>query len=288
MAELPYAAVACAFLGAALFAVSAVAQHQAASEVPQGQALMARLVRSPRWWAGIIGDTGGFAFQVAALALGSVLVVQPILVSALVFALPLAGRYSRRPVTWAMWLHALALSVALAVFLVVGDPTPGNPTAPWHDWLIPTVILALAVGAAVAGATTLRRPTPRALLLGTAAGLLFGFSAALTEQVTHLFGVGILAVLTSWNTYALIAGGLLGLYLQQLGYQAGPLAASLPAFTVTEPLGAAFMGMTVLDERLRSGPLATAVVLASVIVMGVAAVRLAQAESADQVADVTR
>ncbi|RDI67493.1 hypothetical protein DFR76_103564 [Nocardia pseudobrasiliensis] len=275
----------CAFVGAVLFAVSAVAQQRAASDVPEGEALLARLVRSPRWWAGLIGDVGGFAFQVAALALGSVLVVQPILVSALIFALPLAAHYSGRRVTPPMWAQAIALAAALAVFLIVGDPTEGNADASWQRWLLPLALMfgLIAIGVAVAGAV--RAPAVRALLLGTAAGLLFGVSAALTQQVTELFGRGPGAVFGSWEVYTLAGCGMVGLYLQQRGYQVGPLSASLPAFTVAEPLGAAVLGMTVLDERLRSGPVGTAFVVVAVAVMCVEAVRLSRAQAEIQPAE---
>ncbi|WP_040815637.1 DMT family transporter [Nocardia concava] len=278
--NLPIAAVVCAFVGAVLFAVSAVAQQRAAADVPAGDALLAKLIRNPRWVAGLIGDAGGFGFQVAALALGSVLVVQPILVTALVFALPLAAHYSGRRVTRAMWGQAAALSIALACFLVVGEPTEGVSEAPWHRWVLPLGLMAAVIVAGIVVAATVKVPTLQALLLGSVAGLLFGISAALTENVTQLFGDSVATALTSWELYVLVACGILGLYVQQRGYQVGPLSASLPAFTVAEPLGAAFLGMTVLDERLRSGPVGTAFVAASVVVMCVAAVRLSRAQAA--------
>ncbi|WP_067698307.1 DMT family transporter [Nocardia jejuensis] len=277
----PVAAVVCAFIGAVMFAVGAVAQQRAAADVGEGEALMASLIRSPRWWAGLFGDLGGFGFQVAALALGSVLVVQPILVTALVFALPLAAHYSGLRVTPVMWGYAAALSLALAVFLVVGDPTEGITNASWQRWAGPLGLLIAVVVAGVVAGSTVKAPTLQALLLGTSAGLLFGASAALTTHVTELFGESITAALTSWELYAMAAGGVIGLYLQQRGYQVGPLSASLPAFTVAEPLGAAFLGLTVLDERLRSGPVGTVFVLVAVLVMGIGAVRLSRAQAAD-------
>jgi hypothetical protein len=264
-----------------MFAVSAVAQQRAAADVPEGEALLARLIRNPRWWAGVVGDMGGFGFQVAALAMGSVLVVQPILVSALVFALPLAAYYSGRRVTALMWVQAAALSVALAVFLVVGNPTEGHIDAPAHDWLGPLGLLCALIVAGVGVASVVKIPAWQALLLGTAAGLLFGISAALTEHVTQLFGHGPIAVLTNWQSYTLAATGLAGLYLQQRAYQVGPLSASLPAFTVAEPLGAAFIGIAVLDERLRSGPIGTGFVMLSVVVMCIEAIRLSRAQAAE-------
>ncbi|MFB8004562.1 DMT family transporter [Nocardia sp. NPDC056000] len=279
--QLPVGAVICAFIAALLFAVSAVAQQSAAAEVPEGEGLMRALVRNPRWWAGMIGDGGGFAFQVAALALGSVLIVQPILVSALVFALPMAARYSGRKTTASMWANALALSVALAVFLIVGDPTEGLDNAPWHRWLWPLGLVFGVVAAGVIGARVVKTPALRALLLGGAGGTLVGVSAALTANVTRLFGESISSALTSWEIYVLVLTGVGGVYLQQRGYQAGSLAACLPAFTIAEPLVAAFVGITVLDERLRSGPVGTAFVIVAVLVMCVATVALSRAQAGE-------
>ncbi|MFF2557175.1 DMT family transporter [Nocardia sp. NPDC058058] len=279
--QLPLGAVICAFVAALLFAVSAVAQQSAAAAVPEGEGLMRALIRNPRWWAGMIGDGGGFAFQVAALALGSVLIVQPILVSALVFALPMAARYSGRKTTASMWANALALSVALAVFLIVGDPTEGLDNAPWHRWLWPLGLVFAVVAAGVIGARVVKTPALRALLLGGAGGTLVGVSAALTANVTRLFGQSISSALTSWEIYVLVLTGVGGVYLQQRGYQAGSLAACLPAFTIAEPLVAAFVGITVLDERLRSGPVGTAFVIVAVLVMCVATVALSRAQAGE-------
>lgn len=95
MPDLPLGAVGCALVAAILFAVASVAQQQVAEQVPHGTPLVRTLLGSRRWWAGVAGDGGGYAMQVMALALGAVLIVQPILVSSLVFALPLAARYRR-------------------------------------------------------------------------------------------------------------------------------------------------------------------------------------------------
>ncbi|MFE6864339.1 DMT family transporter [Nocardia sp. NPDC057668] len=277
--QLPVGAVICAFIAALLFAVSAVAQQRAAAAVPEGEGLLRTLVRNPRWWAGIIGDGGGFAFQVAALALGSVLVVQPILVTSLVFALPLAQRFGAVRVTPLMWANAFALTAALAVFLIVGDPAEGVSDAPTRQWAGPLGVILGLVVAAVIAARVVQAAAWQSLLYGTAGGTLVGVSAALTAHVTDLFEHSLASAVTSWQLYLLVATGLAGVYLQQLGYQAGSLAACLPAFTVAEPIVAAFLGFTVLEERLRSGPLGTVFVIAAVAIMCVAAVALSRAQA---------
>lgn len=278
MSGLPIASIACALLAALLFACAAVAQQSAAAAVPEGSSLVTGILRSPRWWAGLIGDGGGYAMQVAALALGSVLVVQPILVCSLVFALPLAARFAGRRISARTWLLAGALVAALGVFLVVGDPTEGNSDAPLGDWVLPLAILVgVVVAATVAGLSRIEAHW-RALLLGAASGLLYGLAAAVTKYVTDLFSDGLGAVLTSWQTYTLVAAGAAGVFLQQKAFQVGPISASLPAVTIAEPLGAIFIGMAVLDERLRTGDLGLAATIIAVVVMLATALALSRSQ----------
>lgn len=272
-----------------MFAVAAVAQQRAAAAVPDGESLVGSLLRNPRWLAGIGADAGGYGLQVAALALGPVLIVQPLLVTSLVFALPLAARVDGRRVDARTWFCAFLLIVALAAFLIVGAPTSGNPTAPLRHWLVPLAVLlgAVLVAALVASAGSRASGSARsggartALLFGAAGGALFGLAAALTDFVAGRFAHGLHAVVASWQTWALIAAGLIGFYLQQRAFQAGTLTAALPAVTVAEPLVAAFLGLTVLDERLRADGLAVVVVPMAVIVLCATAVQLARSEAAD-------
>ncbi|WP_406275252.1 DMT family transporter [Nocardia sp. NBC_00881] len=280
MATHTLGAVVCALIAALLFAVAAVAQQRAAAAVPEGNSLVASLLRNPRWWAGIVGDAGGYAMQVAALALGAVLLVQPILVSALVFALPLAARLNNRRIAARTWATALALSAALACFLLVGDPTPGNANAPLREWLLPLgVLLALILAATACGIVT-EDPARRALLLGAASGSLYGLAAALTSYVTGLFEHGLGDVPGAWQTWALVAAGITGVYLQQRAFQAGSLTASLPAVTIAEPLAAAFLGVAALDERFRTGTVGLVVTGLAVLVMCATAIALSRSQAA--------
>jgi hypothetical protein len=95
----------------------------------------------------------------------------------------------------------------------------------------------------------------------------------MTKSVVDLLGGGIVPVLLGWETWALVAAAIAGTYLQQAAFQAGDLATTLPAITVGEPLVAAFLGLTVLGERIvADGPewvliglLVAAMVLATVV-----------------------
>ncbi|MDR2347439.1 MAG: DMT family transporter, partial [Bifidobacteriaceae bacterium] len=118
-------AVAVALLAALSFAGSFVAQQHVAARVPaergKGLRLFLELARSPLWWVGACGDGLGFALQALALAFGSVVLVQPVLVTAMVFALPLAARWNRRRVRRSEIVWSAVVVVALAVFTLVAD-----------------------------------------------------------------------------------------------------------------------------------------------------------------------
>ncbi|HEX9529778.1 MAG TPA: DMT family transporter, partial [Acidimicrobiales bacterium] len=88
-------------LGAALcFALSSVLQHRAAVGVPDEHSLrprmFLRLGRDWRFYAGNGFDGLGFALQFLALRRGSLALVTPLLVTGLLFALPLGALLAKR------------------------------------------------------------------------------------------------------------------------------------------------------------------------------------------------
>jgi drug/metabolite transporter (DMT)-like permease len=276
-------AAALALLAAVLFAVASAVQQESAADVPQAQSrggrLLLALARSPRWWAGTLCDTAGFAAQAAALGLGSLLLVQPLLVTSLLFALPLGARLAGRRPRRSDRVWSALLAVALAVFVVTGEPTAGVDRAGVREWVPAAVVLGLVLAVCLLGAA-IRRGTTRAVLLAVATGVLYGLGAALTKGVVDLLDDGALALLTSGETYGLaitLAGGTL---LQQSAFQAGDLTASLPAVTVGEPVVAVGIGVAVLHEHLQADGAEWALVAGLVVVMVTATVALARSTAA--------
>lgn len=268
-----------ALLAALLFAVASAAQQRSAATVPDDQAgglgLIRVLVRRPLWWLGTLSDVAGFAAQGAALAVGSLLLVQPLLVTTLLFALPLGARWAGRGLRAADWGWAVLLAGSLAVFVAAGEPTEGVDRAPVAQWLPTAAVLGVVLACCLVGAAV-RRGTARAVLLAVAAGVLYGATAALTKGVVSLLDDGVLALLTSWETYALVAVAVAGTLLQQSAFQAGDLAASLPAVTVGEPVFGVAIGVAVLGEQLRADGLEWALIGVVVVVLVVATVALAR------------
>ena len=250
---MPWLSAVLALGAAALFALGAVAQQQEAATHSDagGARLMLRLITSPRWLAGSLGNVLGYALQATALAAGSLLIVQPVLITTLVFALPLGARWNQRVITRGQIIWALALSAALATFLLVGHPQGGNDISPLHDWWSSIFVcggIIVVVGAASLAAT----PRLRALGFAIVTGTCVGFVSALTKSVVHFLGHGIGPLLSHWETYALIAVAALGVFTQQLAFQAGSLEISFPATMILDPVVAVFVAIDVFDEQVQA------------------------------------
>jgi hypothetical protein len=119
------------------------------------------------------------------------------------------------------------------------------------------VIAVIAFAAVQAGR---RHPgRTRAMLTGTAAGLVFGIQDALTRQTLQILGSsGVAAMFTTWAPYALVGAGAIGIWLMQSAFNAGPLPHSLPAIAAGEPLVGLLLGALVFGDRIQisSGELA--------------------------------
>ncbi|HEY9266720.1 MAG TPA: DMT family transporter, partial [Mycobacterium sp.] len=178
-----------ALLAAVFLAVGIVVRQRATLDVPAeygvSSVMFRTLIRRPLWWAGTGSALAGFVFQALALANGSLLLVQPILVSALLFALPLSARLAHRRVTRGEWGWALLLTLSLAVFVVLAKARPGDYEASLTTSAVVAVVCTAAVSACVIVAARVAG-WGRAVLLAVAVGVLFGVVAVLTKLVMHL------------------------------------------------------------------------------------------------------
>lgn len=247
-------AVLLAVCAAVFAAVGIVVRQRATMDVPPEKGvstvMIATLVRRRLWWIGTGAAVAGYALQAAALAFGSLILVQPILVSALLFALPLSARLGARRVSRGEWAWAAVLSVALAAFVLIAKPKPGDYQASIPGTVVVTV--ACVAGVTVCVVLAVRSlGWRRALLLATAVGVLFGVVAVLTKVWLHkLFTGGVAVGVTSPLLYLLILLGVLATLLQQSAFHAGSLQASVPTMLVLEPVVAVALGAAVLGEHL--------------------------------------
>lgn len=91
-------------------------------------------------------------------------------VTALLFALPIYAWLTRRRVSNWEWMWAILLASALAVVVIVGDPTEGKQHAPASTWIIVSVVLAaVLIGCVLAARIYKGRPAAAVLLAVVAA-----------------------------------------------------------------------------------------------------------------------
>ena len=122
-----------ALVAALLFALGTVLQQRAGLEAPSEGAssgLLLRMARRPVWLAGIAADALGFVAQAAALGIGRLAVVQPLLVASVVFALPLGARFSGQRIRRVDIGAAVLVVAALVAFLLIAEPSGGSDDAP--------------------------------------------------------------------------------------------------------------------------------------------------------------
>ena len=133
----------------------------AGAEPGDPKALLALLTNGV-WLLGMGAQTVGVGLQAAALDLGRVTIIQPLLVTAVVWALPLGYFLSRQTVTWHHVVGATTVVAGLAVFTIAGDPAAGVDQAPGADWISALAVLAaVCVGCCCSAVAAARRPRRR-------------------------------------------------------------------------------------------------------------------------------
>ena len=266
-------------LAALFFALGTVLQQKVAQEVPDEDAekagLLIQLAKRPLWLGGIVVDGLGFLCQAAALHFGQLAVVQPLLATAVVFALPFGVLILGRKISRSDLLGALAVTGGLAFFLIMADPKDGSDYASTTAWLISGGIGG-AVCLLLVTAARGRRPSPKAALLGTAAGILFGFSAGLTMTVVDSLGEGVIELLTDWHLYALIAVGWVGMTFSQQSLQTGALAPAASTQMSLDPIVSVLLGVLIFQEKIDDTLLEGTVAVLGLVVMVAGLVILAR------------
>jgi drug/metabolite transporter (DMT)-like permease len=254
-------------VSAMAYAGAAVLQEHVAGTTPESAF---GHLRNGRWWASVGLNGGGALLHVAALAYGSLSLVQPLGALTIVFALPLAALFVRKPVSGAAWRGALLSTGGLAVLLAFTGAGGTDDLSGSARGMLAAATIG-AVGALVLAARRMRRAPLRSVTLAVASGVAFGMSSVFTKIATDDW--------TDPLTLAMIA--LLapaGLMLSQAAYRGG-LSAPLATLTVVNPVVAAAVGIVAMGESLRYGATGTAVALLAGTVAAVGLAVLTRQES---------
>lgn len=273
-----------ALIAAVCMAAAIVTRQRATIDVPPEKGvsteLVAALLRKRLWWIGTALALAGYACQAIALSMGSLLVVQPLILSSLLFALPMSARLAGRRVTRGEWAWALLLVAALAWFVLMARPQEGEYHGQGLAWSIATAVMVpIIVFCVVFGARWTGRR--RAVLIAVAVGVLFGLIAVLTKVVmVRLAEDGPLALLGLPSLYLLAAVAILATILQQSAFHAGSLQMSVPTMLVLEPVVAVLLGAFVLNEHLTLSGYETYALPVAVAAMAAATIALGRDEGA--------
>ncbi len=185
-----------------------------------------------RWFAiGMLVAAGAFTLHVAALALAPLSLVQAVISGGLVFLTVLADRVFGFDVGARQWagvgLTALGLAL-LAVTLPAGaDPNSGYSVA----GMIIFEASLLAIGMLLVLSPRFGAPhAHHGVLLGAAAGILFGVSDVAIKALTGTVGSeGALGLLSPWLLTCILAS-VIAFYASARGLQTG---AAVPVIAVT-------------------------------------------------------
>ena len=242
-----------ALVAAFLFALAAALQQKGALNLPTislaDPMSLVRLVGETTWLLGTVALFTGYLFQAAALDRGRLSIIQPLLVTTVVFALPLGYFLTKQHVGRREVLGAAVIIIGLGLFVYFGDPAGGKENASNAQWaiaigLISVVSILLLVFGGGGGLSM------KAAVYGTVAGILFGLSSALTKPTLDYLHESVGTMLSHWECYALAVAGVLGFVLQQVSLGTGRLAPSVATVSVANPIVGILIGILLLDERL--------------------------------------
>ena len=213
-------------------ALASVAQRRAAKPAPDELSFNWRLARflihRPVWFLGIASMILGFVFQVDALRIGSLSLVQPLIATELVIVFGLIALQGRRHVGGRDWLSAIGMVLGLGAFLALARPSTRHLHASSSMWIV--AALSTFAFAGIAGHARPYRPdraghrssaTRRAALLGVAAATGFGFVAAVVKELSTHLAQGPAGVFDNWSPYVLILSGAVAMFLASNAFQAG-------------------------------------------------------------------
>ena len=269
-------AVLVALGSAAGFACSNALQHRVAGTVPlhvrKPLRVLAHLVRRRLWLVATAVSFAALVLHAVALRLGSIALVQPLMLVGVVLAVPLrAALEHQRPSREE--LRAVGVtSLGLGGFLACANPAPsGEPP----DLRVAAAMVAIGVAGTPVALRLITRPVaargPRAhaCLLGAAAGIMFGLTAGLLKLLGPAAHSGLAPLLLLLA--GLVCAGVLGTALNQRAYQIAPLSFSMPLVNVVDIVVALVFGGLVFHEAPGQLP---ALMMVQVVALGFVGVGL--------------
>ena len=214
----------------------------------------AELFRS-RWFAvGWAVAVVAWGLHAGALALAPLSTVQAVLSGGLVFLAVLAERYFGFRLGRRQWVGVLITAVGLVIIGV----TSGRHADAVRRYSL-AALIAVECGVLAFGAALIRiamrrglAPATQGLLLGVAAGVLFGVSDIALKYLTGAVHDGLQGLISQWALVALMAS-VLAFFASARGLQLGPGVAVIAFTSVAANLTAIIGGILVFRDTIGVG-----------------------------------
>jgi drug/metabolite transporter (DMT)-like permease len=229
------------------------------------------LFRSKWFTVGMLVAAGAWGLHVGALALAPLSLVQSVIAGGLVFLTVLAERFFGCTVGTRQWA-GVGLTALGLVLLAASLPHGGEGHATYSmAGMIAFESALLALGTFLVLSPQLGSHAQHGVMLGAAAGILFGVSdVALKALTTSVGGEGLLGLLSPWLATCVIAS-VIGFYASARGLQKGE---AVPVITLTSAaanVSAISGGILVFGDPMRSDPLGVVIQSSAFVLVIVAA-----------------
>jgi hypothetical protein len=250
-------------LSAVSYAGAAVVQERLAAAGHRGLS---------RWAISLLFTAVGAGLHFAALAFGTIGVVQALGTLTLLFALPIAAWRTHSPIGPAS-LRDAGLTVAGLVGLIAltATPTGSDVVTPTgcRYLTLGTIVVVTALGCAARHAS----PLWRSLALSAGSGVAFAMASVFSKALISSFSWGLALIV--------VVLALAGYAFGQISYRGVGLSAPLAMVSVSNPVVAAVVGVAVFGEGFRFGAFGTAAAVLAGVIAAAGVVGLSRRTAAD-------
>jgi drug/metabolite transporter (DMT)-like permease len=219
----------------------------------RGLKLMHHVMHRPVWYVGLAAMVASFFLQASALGFGSLSVVQPLMVTELLFLVIILHFWFGAPLGWREAVGTVLTVAGLAGFLAMSNAGGGTTFPTTSGWVIVISVCSAAVVICVVCTSRRSSRAWRSAWFGAAGAISFALSASFTKATTILFSYGFWQIFEHWEPYGIVVAGLAGLMFTQDAFHAGPITASQATLTIVDPIVSIVIGVGLFGDQLRGG-----------------------------------
>jgi drug/metabolite transporter (DMT)-like permease len=229
------------------------------------------LFRSKWWTVGWLVALGAWLLHVGALSLASLSIVQAVISGGLVFLAIVAERFFGFNLGRRQWIGLVVTAIGLTVLGVTAVPGARNHASAVALIAVEGAVVALS-GILIALSSRLHpRHMRKGIVLGTAAGALFGTSDIAIKHLVHPAMSDPLLLVNPWTLSALIAM-VVAFYASARSLQLGPAITVITFTSLTGNVVALLGGILVFHDPIGRSPpqIAARVAAFCLVILGAA------------------